>query len=521
MDPHPIRPIAGFGTLAGEREFDRRVRRVPMALAEFAGNNDVANRVHFVAHHRAHAASAFYWSPFEQAALLVVDGIGEDSTAWLGCGTTEGIRTIEQIAYPHSIGLLWERIAVYLGFTEYDACKIMGLSAYGDPDRFNLPFDRLFQVNRTTAETDRTCSQSFLIDPSLARFRSGDVHGLESLFGPRRLPGEPLVGSRFADVAAGLQKRTEEAVLALCRRLAILTGQKNLAYSGGVALNCVANARIEREGPFDNLSIIGAANDAGTAIGAAVETAGPEIWQKRRGVKCKTSAFLGPGFTADQIDGAIETFGYHCQPASDCIEKAVSLLMEGQIIGWFQGRLEFGPRALGGRSLLADPRNWNTRDRLNDRVKHREHFRPFGASILDEHASAWLEFPSGRDGARHCRDLMLVAYRVRPDKANLIPAVVHRDGTCRIQTVDRETNPLFHKLLNRFFERTGVPVLVNTSFNDQEPLVASPEDALLTFTRTDIDDLFLHNRHVERSQHRSSSDIQHEIPHACLSDPVC
>ncbi|MDB5385694.1 MAG: hypothetical protein JWM11_1340 [Planctomycetaceae bacterium] len=503
-DPYPIDPILSFGTLNGEREFERRVRHVPKLLAESAGNDDVANRVHFVAHHRAHAASAFFCSPFDHAALLVVDGIGEDSTAWLGCGTSAGIQTIEEIPYPQSIGLLWERIAVYLGFTEYDACKVMGLSAYGDPDRFETEFDRLFQINSQTSATHRASSPPFFIDPLLARFRSGDVRGLETLFGPRRLPSESVEQARFADVAAGLQKRTEEAVLALCWQLAITTGEMNLAYSGGVALNCVANARIERDGPFDNIYVIAAAHDAGTAIGAAAETAGSEVWQKKCGLGSKISPFLGPEYTADEIDRTLQTFGYEYEKSSDCVEQAVTLLMEGHIIGWFQGRLEFGPRALGGRSLLVDPRNTNLRERLNQRVKHRERFRPFGASVLEEQAAEWFEFPRGRDGAMHSRDLMLLAYRVNPEKVELIPAVVHRDGTCRIQTVNREANPLFHRLLNRFFERTGVPVLLNTSFNDQEPLVATPEDALLTFARTDIDDLFLQNRHVSRDQHQKA-----------------
>lgn len=519
-DPYPLDPLQGFGIVNGEREFERRVRQIPQLLADHAYDGDVAHRVHFVTHHRAHAASAFFSSPFEQAALLVVDGIGEDATAWLGYGTTLGIREIEEIAYPHSIGMLWERVAVYLGFTEYDACKIMGLSAYGDPERFDAQFDRLFQVNLSTAESYRTSSQPFIIDPSLARFRSGDVRGLEQLFGPRNGANESLEDPRFADVAAGLQKRTEEAVLALCRRLAGTTGAKNLAYSGGVALNCIANARIEREGPFDSIYIIGAAHDAGTAIGAAADTAGARVWKSKQGGSRTLSPFLGPRYTLDEIDNALRTFEYECEESADCIEQAVSLLIAGHIIGWFQGRLEFGPRALGGRSLLADPRTVDTRDRLNQRVKHRESFRPFGASVLEEHAAEWFELPSDRDGARSSRDLMLLAYRVRPEKTGLIPAVVHCDGTCRIQTVHREAQPLFHGLLCRFFELTGTPILLNTSFNDQEPLVASPQDALRTFSRTDIDDLFLHNRHVGRDHHRPSHSTEREILHERPSDPV-
>ena len=497
-DPYPIPPELGFGTSTGEHEFDRRVRQVPELLAQHAENGDVAQRVHFVAHHRAHAASAFFNSPFEQAALLVVDGIGEDATALLGEGTSDGIRILEEIPYPQSLGMLWERFAVYFGFTDYDACKIMGLAAYGDPDRYRKPLDRLFQINGDGSELDRAGNELFVIDPALARFRSGDVRGLETLFGPQPRTSELCEDVRFADVAAGLQQRTEEALLALCRRLALVTGQSNLAYSGGVALNCVANARIEREGPFEKIFIIGASNDAGTAIGAAVEVADSRLWQNKRLRRHNLSPFLGSEYSTEQIDRAVRSFGFVSEELTDCIETAAHLLVDGSIIGWFQGRLEFGPRALGGRSILVDPRSAQVQERLNRRVKHRESFRPFGASVLQERASDWFELPHRCDGYNFSRDLMLFAYRVRPEKVDLIPAVIHRDGTCRIQTVDQTMNPLFHRLLTRYFELTGVPVLLNTSFNDQEPLVASPEDALQTFERTDIDALFLHNRLVRR-----------------------
>lgn len=493
-DPYPIDSADGFGTTRGEAEFDQRVRRVPQLLADYASDEGVANRVHFVPHHRAHAASAFFCSPLEHAALLVIDGIGEDATAWLGRGTREGLVAVEEIAYPHSIGLLWERVAVYLGFTEYDACKIMGLAAYGDPERFERQFDRLFAVN--TNSSSGLQSRRFDIDASLARFRSGDVIGLESLFGPRRTAGSP-VAPRFADIAACLQKRTEQAVLALCHRLAIATGEKSLAYAGGVALNCVANARIESEGPFESVYVVGAAHDAGTAIGAAAEIS-QGLWNRRSISHRSVGPLLGPSYTRCEIDRALEQTGCTNENVADPVDTAVSLLCDGNIVGWFQGRLEFGPRALGGRSLLVDPRSDSIRERLNSHVKHREGFRPFGAAVLAEHASDWFEIPADRVGLRHSRDLMIVAYRVRPGKAVLIPAVVHHDGTCRIQVVDRDSNPLFHRLLYSFFQKTGVPLLLNTSFNDQEPLVATPEDALRTFSQTEIDYLFLHDRLVSR-----------------------
>jgi len=276
-DPYEIEDDTGFGSRRGEEEFNRRVLEVPHILARAAGDDSLVGRFHFVPHHRAHAACAFHASPFPRAAILVLDGIGETSTAWLGRGSPQGLQVVEEIVYPHSIGMLWERVAVYLGFTEFDACKVMGLAAYGDPRRFILEYDRLFRLVDPDGGSSRQDGSPFLIDPILARFRSNDVRGLESLFGPRRTAEEPPDLERFADVAAGLQRRTEEAVLALGRRLARATGEHELAYAGGVALNCLSNARLEREGPFHSLFIFGAAHDAGTAIGAALDIAHEKI----------------------------------------------------------------------------------------------------------------------------------------------------------------------------------------------------------------------------------------------------
>lgn len=507
-DPYPIESAGGFGTARGEAEFDRRVRRVPQLLADAADDQGVANKVHFVSHHRAHAASALFCSPFEHAALLVIDGIGEDSTAWLGLGTRDGLMPLEEIAYPDSIGLLWERVAVYLGFTEYDACKVMGLAAYGNPDRFERQFELLFRVNKDPSGGPQF--RPFEIDATLARFRSGDVLGLESLLGPRRTAGSPFA-PRYADVAAALQRRTEQAVLAACHRLAVITGEKLLAYSGGVALNCVANTRIESDGPFDEIFVVGAAHDAGTAIGAAAELS-PGLWRNRSVCGRPVSPFVGPSYLTNVVDCALERMGCENKCIADPVQTAVSLLSDGNIVGWFQGPLEFGPRALGSRSLLVDPRRNNIRDRLNSNVKHREGFRPFGAAVLAEHASDWFEIPSHRIGLRHSRDLMIVAYRVRPEKAGLIPAVVHHDGTCRVQIVEKNSNPLFHRLLESFYQATGIPLLLNTSFNDQEPLVATPEDALSTFSRTEIDYLILHDRLVSRKRGAAALKLPSALP---------
>ncbi|MFI5459870.1 MAG: carbamoyltransferase [Isosphaerales bacterium] len=502
-DSDEIEDDMGFGSPRGEEEFNRRVLGIPHILARAARDDSLAGRFHFVPHHRAHAASAFHASPFRSAAVLVVDGIGETSTAWLGRGSPEGLEAIEEIEYPHSIGMLWERVAVYLGFTEFDACKVMGLAAFGDPRRFRSEIDRLFRLVDRDGGMCRHDGPPFLLDPALARLRSKDVCGLESLFGPRRSPLDPPELERFADVAAGLQRRTEEAILALGRRLARATGERDLAFAGGVALNCISNARLEREGPFRSLFMLGAAHDAGTAVGAALEIARETdgaLEKSRRLPPRVLTPFLGPLYDDSTIDAAISRWGFPTEKVQDPARMAATLLADGRFVGWFQGRMEFGPRALGGRSLLADPRRTGVRDALNRRIKHRESFRPFGASVLADDAADWFKLPGDRPGAVSCRDLMILAYPVRPERAPLIPAVLHQDGTCRIQLVDGEQTPLFHALISRFRELTGVPLVLNTSFNDQEPLVATPDDALRTFAGTHIDALFLGDRLVRRAR---------------------
>lgn len=453
----------GWGTPEGEAVFDASVRGIPHLLGR---------PVEFLSHHLCHAASAFYASPFEEAAVLVVDGIGEEATTWLGRGKGAELERLEEIPYPHSLGFVWERVAVYLGFSVYDAPKVMGLAAYGQAEKALSALNRLLWVTE----------DGFAVDPSLARFRSGDVQGLEELFGQRHQPGQSHLEPRFADLAAALQRRTEEILLGLAWRLHRLTGASNLAYAGGVALNCVANARLEREGPFQALYIPGAAHDAGTAVGAALELAHRLGAPRTRG---PLTPFLGPEYRTEQ--GAL---------TPDPAGEAALCLSQSQLVGWFQGRLELGPRALGHRSLLADPRQGDLRAVLNDRIKHREPFRPFAAAVLEEHAADWLDLPEGRPGAVASRDLMLLAYPVKAERRSRIPAVVHHDGSCRIQTVSQRTDPLLHRLISEFYRHTGVPLVLNTSFNDSEPIVCTVEDAMRTYRRSGLDALFVGDRRL-------------------------
>ncbi len=273
-----------------------------------------------------------------------------------------------------------------------------------------------------------------------------------------------------------------------------------LPMLGGVALNCVANGKLEKEGPFENLYIYGASHDAGTAVGAALECSRRLTGSPTKAFSIQQtiplSPFLGPEYDESEIDQALFQAGLSFEILENPAEYAARLLAKGFIIGWVQGRLEFGPRALGHRSLLADPRRKNIKSLLNERIKHRELFRPFAASVLEEQAANWFELPKNRDGAQSSRDLMVLAYPVLKGRTHQIPGVVHQDGSCRIQTINQDRHPFFHDLVSNFANHTGIPLVLNTSFNDQEPLVATPEHAIETFQRTTIDALFLKNRLV-------------------------
>lgn len=497
VDPEPIDNGHGFGTEAGELLFDERVRSV---------GESFPCPVEFVPHHVAHAAHAFCASPFPEAALLVVDGIGESSTCWLGRGGPS-LQPIEEIRYPHSLGLLWERVALFLGFTEYDAPKVMGLAAYGDPERYEREIGKLLAVPSSDGGIPGTEPLPFYIDLELARFRSPDVDGLEFLFGPRRTQGEAPTESRFADVAAALQRQSEAALLALCRRLHHATGLDALAYAGGVALNCVANGRLEREGPFEALYIPSAPHDAGTALGAALvlSCGGVPVSYPPKPMDWA----LGPSWSLEAIDAALTKYDLEYIVVADPAREAARMVAGGQLVGWFRGAVEFGPRALGHRSLLADPRCFAARERLNSRIKHREGFRPFAASVLAEEANAWFALQN-RIGAHHSRELMLVAYPARPDVLRRIPAVLHVDNTCRIQTVTPQGDPAFHRLIVCFAELTGVPMVLNTSFNDSEPIVGAPDDAIRTYLATGMDAVFLEDRLVRRSSCYPETDVAGE-----------
>ncbi len=466
----------------------------------------------FPEHHESHAASAFFPSPFDEAAILTLDGVGEWSTTTRGKGSGHQITLTDQIRFPHSLGLLYSAFTYYCGFKvnsgEY---KLMGLAPYGRPRYAETIARHLIDVK---------LDGSFRLDLDYFDY----CHGLtmtsrkfHALFGgPPRQP-EATLEQRHMDLAASIQTVTEDVVLRLVRDLHQKTGMKNLVLAGGVALNCVANGRVLREGPFDDLWIQPAAGDAGGALGAALF-----VWHQlmdRPRVPAPHDAqqgsFLGPSFGPGEIERFLTNVGAAGRHFDDCTELdeyVAGLLADGKVIGWFQGRMEFGPRALGARSILGDPRSPRMQATMNLKIKFRESFRPFAPCVLAEHAHEWFGIEPGSESPY----MLLVAPVVEEKRLSLdprewqtmeqdpdlrhrvnvvrseIPAVTHIDYSARLQTVDEDRNPRLHRLLQAFHRRTGCPLLINTSFNVRgEPIVCTPEDAYRCFQATAIDVLVL------------------------------
>jgi carbamoyltransferase len=419
-----------------------------------------AARWHFVEHHTAHAASAFLASPFERAAVLTLDGRGEKATTTYSIGRGTEIDRIGQVNMPHSLGLLYERVTEYLGFQHSsDEYKVMALASYGEPSYLD-DFRSMVRVG---------CDGQYTIAPLC----------LEQRFGPRRAPGGPI-DQRHYDIARSLQACLEETVLELAYWLHEATGERRLCMAGGVALNCVLNARLRDDGPFDEIWVQPAAGDAGTALGAA-------LWLDARSdlghrAAPMEDAFLGPAYGDDEIEALLRSSKLAYRRPDDIAVEAARLLGENRIIGWFQGAMEFGPRALGARSILASPRDPLMQERLNA-IKDREDFRPVAPVVLEERASEWF-------APAHASPFMLFTHRVLPERASQIPAVRHVDGTARVQTVSAARQPLFSQLLAECDRRTGVPVLINTSFNTRgEPIVCTPRQALCAYFGSPLDAL--------------------------------
>jgi carbamoyltransferase len=432
----------------------------------------------FAEHHQSHAASAFLVSPFKEAAILTVDGVGEWATASFGVGRDGRVDIFHEIHFPHSLGLLYSAFTYYLGFKVNSAeYKVMGLAPYGEP-RY---YDKVRQLVEIREDG------SFRMDMRYFAYHYGLTMTNEAfnrLFeGPPRKPESPLT-QREKDIAMSVQKVTEEIVLKMAAYLHRETGQKNLCMAGGVALNCVANGRVVREGPFERLFVQPAAGDAGGALGVAALIHSQLLGRPRQFEM--REAYLGPAYSTEEVRSYLDANGipYEELERQDLLAETARLIAEQKVIGWFQGRMEFGPRALGGRSILADARNPENKDVVNLKIKFRESFRPFAPTILEERVGDYFELdrPS---------PYMLLVAQVRPDRRT-IPSVTHVDGSARIQTVSRSQSPLYYDLIQQFEPQTGWPVSINTSFNVRgEPIVCTPHDAYMCFMRTHMDILVL------------------------------
>ncbi len=468
-----------------------RIREIAARLAEAfdAPESAVRARMHRVEHHRAHMASSFFVSPFERAALMSIDGFGDFVSTMWGRGFDNRIEVDGRVEFPHSMGLLYTAVTQYLGFPKYgDEFKVMGLASYGEPEYvdairplarrdaggFVLDLDYFVHHSQGVSMTWEKGA------PTLGDVFSGE---LVRLLGPRRQPGDPIE-RRHENIAASLQAILEEIVLDMLRELARHTGLKDLCLAGGVALNCTMNGKIVQETPFERVYIQPAAYDAGTGLGAALYVK-HEVLEKPRDL-VMDHCYWGLEYSNRACRDALEQAGlaYEELPEDVLVEKAAAQVADGRILGWYQGRFEWGPRALGNRSIVCDARNPGMKDILNHRIKHRESFRPFAPSVTAEDASTYFEL----DGPS---PFMLLTCRVHPAQRDTIPAITHVDGTARVQTVDCATNPRYWKLLKAFQRRTGVAVVLNTSFNENEPIVNTPKEAIDCFRRNDMDVLVL------------------------------
>lgn len=468
-----------------------------LAFALGVSKSSLRARFHNIEHHRAHLASSFYVSPFERAALLSIDGFGDFISTMWGVGEGNSIQVLGQIEYPHSTGIVYTATTQFLGFPYYgDEGKIMGLAPYGKP-RFIEQFRDIirteargqFRINldyfRHHAEgVDMTWDQG---SPVIGRIFSG---AFADAFGPEREPGAPVT-DRERDIAASLQLRLEEVGFHVLSHLHEQTGLTDLGLSGGVAYNSVMNGKILLNTPFERVYIQPAAGDSGTALGVCFEIYNGILKHERKEIML--GAYTGPEFTNEEIQAELDASGLEFETYSDAevTRRAARDIADGLVLGWFQGRMEFGPRALGNRSIVVDPRRADMKEILNERIKKREPFRPFAPSILEERTADYFE-------QSHPAPTMLMVYQVREEKRAEIPAVTHVDGSGRLQTVSRELNERYYQLISDFNEITGVPVVLNTSFNENEPVVCTPRHAIDCFLKTRMDVLYLGNHAVRR-----------------------
>ena len=458
---------------------------VPQAIKE---KLNYKKDILFIEHHLSHAASAFLVSPFKEAAILTLDGVGEWATACYGTGRDNTIELKKEIRFPHSLGLLYNAFTYYLGFkVNNDEYKVMGLAPYGEPVYYDLIMDNLISVKPDGSF--RMNMKYFAYDYGLRMTN----RNFDRLFGgPRRKP-ESEITKKTKDLSASIQKVTEEIVLRMANHLHKETGLNNLCMAGGVALNCVANGRIVRETPFKDLYIQPAAGDAGGAVGVAAYIY-YSLLKKKRENPLK-DAYLGPSYTSKEVREYLTSNNIKFEEMAngDLTKKVARLLREKKVVGWLQGRMEFGPRALGARSILADPTNPDAKYVVNSKIKFREEFRPFAPTVLSERAKEFFELE------RQSPFMLLVA-QVKKNK-RFIPAVTHVNGSARVQTISKDDHAAYYNLIDEFSKTGGCPILLNTSFNLRgEPVVCTPHDAYLCFMRSGIDYLAIENFLLDKTQ---------------------
>lgn len=490
---HALRNRVSAGAIKDRASNSLKIRGLKQDLAAALGIDPQGwnPQLAFMEHHRSHLASSFFVSPFESAALLSIDGMGDFTSTMRAVGQGNRIRVIDSVTYPHSLGMFYSTFTQYLGFPHYgDEYKVMGLAPYGRPDYadkilpevIRLKKNGLFELNGHYFRHFREGVQMSW-DGGSPAIGTMYTPALAERFGPPRQKDEPLT-QYHQDLAASVQAVCEQVIFHLAEDLRRRTGQKNICFSGGVAQNSVANGKLTRNTGYESLFVPPAGHDAGTSVGSALY-----FWHQKKGHPrgpAARQAYTGSRFSTREIEAIVQKMGlpYVILDEEALYDQVTEALLRPGVVGWFQGRSEFGPRALGNRSILADPRRADAKELLNEKIKRRESFRPFAPSILYDHADDFFEVSDSVP-------FMEKVFPIRPEKRPLIPAVTHVDGTGRLQTVHPDDNPRYYRLIHTFYQKTGIPILLNTSFNENEPIVNTPQEAIDCFLRTKMDMLVM------------------------------